>query len=362
MATLTIPNTFSVGGVIRAGEHNANMNAILSWSTQISNDNITTLTGVVTWSTTTNVLCISSTNTGTEGSVTFAHNGTLASGKSLMKLTSNAAQAAGTAGLEINMSNVASNIPALKVTDAGAGAGVPALEVVSTTKASIPAPKMTTTQRNAVSSPVAGMLIFNTTLARLEMHDGTNWVDAAGRTGEIVSYGGATPSAYMLECDGSAVSRTTYAGLFARLGEAWGEGDGATTFNLPDLRGRFLRGQDDGAGRDPDAGSRTAANTGGNTGDNVGSVQSGATASHTHSFSATTSTDGSHAHGPASPASLFVTDTGGGGIISGGGAFGAQSSTTSAGSHSHTLSGTSGSTGGNETRPINANVKFCIII
>lgn len=45
-----------------------------------------------------------------------------------------------------------------------------------------------------------------------------------------------------LLCDGSAVSRTTYADLFALIGDGFGEGDGATTFNLPDYRGKFLRG------------------------------------------------------------------------------------------------------------------------
>ena len=43
-------------------------------------------------------------------------------------------------------------------------------------------------------------------------------------------------------CDGTAVSRTTYADLFTSLATTWGVGDGSTTFNLPDLRGMFLRG------------------------------------------------------------------------------------------------------------------------
>lgn len=54
-----------------------------------------------------------------------------------------------------------------------------------------------------------------------------------------------------LRCTGAAVSRTVYAALFAKIGTAWGAGDGATTFNIPDARGRFPRGFDDGAGRDP---------------------------------------------------------------------------------------------------------------
>jgi microcystin-dependent protein len=49
-----------------------------------------------------------------------------------------------------------------------------------------------------------------------------------------------------LKCNGAAVSRSTYAVLFAAIGTLYGAGDGTTTFNLPDYRGEFLRGLDDG--------------------------------------------------------------------------------------------------------------------
>lgn len=62
-------------------------------------------------------------------------------------------------------------------------------------------------------------------------------------TGTITAFGGATaPYGYMM-CDGTAISRTTYAALFAVTGTAFGVGDGATTFNLPDLRERFPLGK-----------------------------------------------------------------------------------------------------------------------
>lgn len=57
------------------------------------------------------------------------------------------------------------------------------------------------------------------------------------------------PSGF-LECDGSAISRTTYSALFAIIGTTWGAGDGSTTFNIPDLRGEFIRGWDNGKGTD----------------------------------------------------------------------------------------------------------------
>ena len=59
----------------------------------------------------------------------------------------------------------------------------------------------------------------------------------------IVAYGGSSAPTGWLLCDGSAVSRTTYANLFAVVGTTYGVGDGATTFNLPDLRQRFPLGK-----------------------------------------------------------------------------------------------------------------------
>ena len=59
--------------------------------------------------------------------------------------------------------------------------------------------------------------------------------------------GGTVPDGYLL-CDGSAVNRTTYARLFAAIGTTWGAGNGSTTFNLPDGRGRTLIGAGTGSG------------------------------------------------------------------------------------------------------------------
>jgi microcystin-dependent protein len=63
--------------------------------------------------------------------------------------------------------------------------------------------------------------------------------------GVVVAFAGsAAPNGWLI-CDGSAVSRTTYAALFAAIATAYGSGDGSTTFNLPDLRGRVAVGKDD---------------------------------------------------------------------------------------------------------------------
>jgi len=145
--------------------------------------------------------------------------------------------------------------------------------------------------------------------------------------GTIITYAGASIPAGFLLCDGSAVSRTTYSALFTALGIAWGQGDGSTTFNLPDLRGRFLRGVDGAAGNDPDKASRTATNTGGNTGNNVGSLQADDFKSHIH-----------------------------GGILMAG-----VSASNLGSTLPNTVSGgQTSATGGNETRPKNVDVNFII--
>lgn len=69
--------------------------------------------------------------------------------------------------------------------------------------------------------------------------------------GTVLPFAGAVPPTGWLLCDGSNVSRTTYARLFAVIGTTYGAGDGSTTFRLPDLRGEFIRGLDNGRGVDP---------------------------------------------------------------------------------------------------------------
>ena len=69
-------------------------------------------------------------------------------------------------------------------------------------------------------------------------------------TGEIVTLTTTTVPARYLECNGATISRTTYSGLFSKIGTNFGAGDGSTTFKLPDLRGEFIRGFDHGRGID----------------------------------------------------------------------------------------------------------------
>lgn len=94
--------------------------------------------------------------------------------------------------------------------------------------------------------------------------------------GIIIPFAGPVeniPNGWLL-CDGSAISRSDFGNLYNAIGVCWGTGDGVTTFNLPDLRGMFLRGVSGVSGNDPDADSRVVLkDNGGNTGNNVGSYQ-----------------------------------------------------------------------------------------
>lgn len=69
--------------------------------------------------------------------------------------------------------------------------------------------------------------------------------------GQVGFFGRTSAPVGWLKCNGAAVSRTVYADLYAAMGTTFGAGDGSTTFNLPDLRGEFPRGWDDGRGIDP---------------------------------------------------------------------------------------------------------------
>ena len=78
----------------------------------------------------------------------------------------------------------------------------------------------------------------------------TAFVQTANGVGQVVYFAMTSAPVGWLKANGAAVSRETYAALFAAIGTSFGVGDGSTTFNLPDLRGSFLRGWDDGRGVD----------------------------------------------------------------------------------------------------------------
>ena len=101
-----------------------------------------------------------------------------------------------------------------------------------------------TTAQNDGFTGAAGELSLDTDTNNIRIHDGAT---AGGAeiipAGTIMAYGGASAPTGFLLCDNTAVSRTTYARLFAAVGTAFGTGDGSTTFNLPDLRDKVPLGK-----------------------------------------------------------------------------------------------------------------------
>lgn len=217
--------------------------------------------------------------------------------------------------------------------------------------------------------------------------------DEKAPAGMVAHFARNTAPTGWLKANGAAVSRSTYATLFSAIGTTFGNGNGSTTFNLPDLRGEFLRGWDDGRAIDQ--------------GRTFGSVQSSAIEAHghaataasagAHSHSGTTNSAGQHNHtGSANSAGAHThvqrladdfPEFGQGTILGpdralGNGAQNAQIATASAGAHSHSLSINSagahshslnitsagahthaitvGATGGAETRPRNVALLACI--
>ncbi len=148
--------------------------------------------------------------------------------------------------------------------------------------------------------------------------------------GTIVAFGGPNVPEGWVTCDGVSLGRVAEPTLFTAIGTSWGAED-ENHFNLPDLRGLFLRGVDGTAGRDPDKAARVAAKPGGNTGNAVGSIEGEMFLAHAH-----TTTAFGLAVVSLDPGAAAV------GIPSGNQDFGSSVA------------------GGSETRPKNANVIYII--
>lgn len=199
--------------------------------------------------------------------------------------------------------------------------------------------------------------------------------------GAIMDYGGAAAPSGWLLCFGQAVSRATYVALFTAIGTAYGVGDGTTTFNVPDFRGRVSAGQDDMGG----VSANRLTTAGGLDGDVLGGAGGAETIalalanlaahthtgpSHTHTFSDTATTGNAsanhqHGGGPLSGAA-GASQTAVQGGAPNGGIMGTDQPSGSLHTHTVTVSGTTGAggtgaTGSTGTGTAHANVQPTLI-
>ncbi|AVD85443.1 hypothetical protein C4Q28_03150 [Pseudomonas sp. SWI6] len=189
----------------------------------------------------------------------------------------------------------------------------------------------------------------------------------AAPPGQVAAFARATAPAGWLKANGAAVSRTAYAQLFAAIGTQFGAGDGSSTFNLPDMRGEFIRGLADGRNLDLGRVLGSVQESQNLSHDHGASVASAG--AHTHAVSGTAASAGSHTHNTKGASGTGATN-----------AFAYQDvgsvvkATDAAGDHTHTVSGTAASAGahthtvtiaadgGNEARPRNVALLYCIKI
>lgn len=208
-------------------------------------------------------------------------------------------------------------------------------------------PSGTTAQRPTAAT---GQIRFNNTTTEFEGYNGSAWGGLASGVpvGTILAHAANTPPSGFLECNGSNISRSTYATLFSTISTTFGVGDGSSTFALPDLRGQFIRGW---------------ANTGSTDASRVfGSTQTDQNKNHTHTTDSTTLTGGirkiSEGFGAGGSATgVFTKTADGNNTITGSSSTSPVGGVDFDGTHTHTISS---SGGGTEARPTNLALMYII--
>ena len=208
-------------------------------------------------------------------------------------------------------------------------------------------PNGTTAQRPTAAT---GQIRFNNTTTEFEGYNGSAWGGLASGVpvGTILAHAANTPPTGFLECNGSNISRSTYATLFSAISTTFGVGDGSSTFALPDLRGQFIRGW---------------ANTGSTDASRVfGSTQTDQNKNHTHTTDSTSLTGGirkiSEGFGAGGSATgVFTKTADGNNTITGSSSTSPVGGVDFDGTHTHTISS---SGGGTEARPTNLALMYII--
>lgn len=288
MATLTIPNSFTAGTPALANEVNANFTSIISWSSNIDQDNLADFTGELKF-VIANGNAIVIQNNGNDESIMITQGALLGAGKASILITDNQTQtASGAAELKMVLA-AGATIPAIHVTHGGVDSFKLTKDYLRL-EALLKPPVKTTSERNAITSPEEGSVIYNSTTAQLNEKRNDSWAPVGSPVGSVQMFAGSVAPESWLVCNGStldSVANPKYAALFAVIGTTYG-GTGANSFKVPDCRGIFVRG----------VGSQTiGAETYSAT---LGTLQNDATATNGLS----TSSSGDHNHGTTSSATV----------------------------------------------------------
>ena len=218
---------------------------------------------------------IQSTNTGTSApTTTVAGKLWIDETNNLIKLRNNS----NNGWVTLGASNTAEMGHATTASPSFTGTITSAGDIVCNSTRRLKLPAGTTAQRPG--SAATGDTRWNTSLSAQEIYNGSTWESGSVPAGSVSAFAGLAVPTGWLECNGAAISRSTYATLFAAISTHYGVGDGSSTFNLPDLRGEFVRGFDNSRGVD--------------SGRTFGTAQSGVNAQHNHTGS--TASAGTHNH------------------------------------------------------------------
>ncbi|MFI8645949.1 phage tail protein [Pseudomonas iridis] len=173
-----------------------------------------------------------------------------------------------------------------------------------------------------------------------------------GLVGVLGYFFRTTAPAGWLKANGAAVSRTAYASLFAEIGTTFGSGDGLTTFNLPDVRGEFVRGLDDGRGVDTGRALHAAQGDDNKAHGHTGTISSEA---HSHTLTGSTASGGAHTHDVVANGGQYASETQPYGVYRGNGVTSVdKTAIASSGAHTHTITGNTNSVSHSHTLTINS--------
>ncbi len=192
---------------------------------------------------------------------------------------------------------------------------------ISATDKGLLIPRLTASQRIGIASPATGLLVYQTNdVAGFYYYTGTAWTNFVSGgsggvpTGTIMAFAGTTVPAGWVLCNGAAISRSLNAPLFTAIGSIYGMGNGTTTFNVPDLRGRTIFGLDNmggtAANRLTTAGGISVNNTlGANGGNQTLSIGVTNLPAHNHTFTGTSATTSSNSHSHTYQDAYFAENT-----------------------------------------------------